>query len=146
LQAAIKVKEVELYERSKLGIYPRGTSKKTAAEIVNSMYCIEVDKRYAGATNPGLTCTCKSWGRVSLCSHILFVGTMLSMCPDPSQLLKKVTENAKGGRKKKVRKGLQKQPDSPNAKGGKGKYHRRQNNTKKAIEKRKYKLFSNMRR
>ena len=68
---------------------------------------------------------------------------MKGMCTDPSELLRKVTENAKGGRKKKVRKALQKQPESPNAKGGKGKT-RRKHNTKKAIEKRKYKLFSNM--
>ena len=103
---------------------------------MNSVHCIEVDLRYKGQTNPGLRCTCKMWARIHLCSHVLFVGALKEMCTPCTVMLRDIAQPAKGGRKKKVRKALERQPGSPNATGGKGVKKKKVNANLVALKKR----------
>ena len=76
------------------------------------------------------------WARIHLCSHVLFVGALKEMCTPCTVMLRDIAQPAKGGRKKKVRKALERQAASLTATGGKGIHKKRVNANLVALRKR----------
>jgi hypothetical protein len=140
LQEVINAQHVKDYEKSKRGIFPQECDKAAATDIVLSVHCITFDARHKGKTNPGLACTCKGWAHIHLCSHVLYIGALLHIlhiCICCTVLHEPIVEHAKGGRKKKTKRGRAVSP-SPERSGGTAVYKKKHNLTKKGKRARAY--------